>query len=266
MALEICSALITGQPLWGDIHRTPLSKATKILYILGEHYNDIIKRLAVKTSLPFTDAVHIYGPEDLKADKWLVQNGKQNVDGIQKLVNVTKGCDFIVWDPLAAFFVGVDQENDNSGMRVVLDTLNLVNQSTGASGIILSHMGKPMIGKDGTEHARTKYAIRGASGIEDAATNIFYMSGGGGNVFHIRKRKYKGEAPDEYRLVRNADTLTHTLLDSARPQVEARKIETQAIIARLQANFPDMSKAQIIKVVALTQNLHENTVRNHLGG
>jgi hypothetical protein len=35
MALEICSCLVTGQPLWG--HLTPTLQAKRILYILGEH-------------------------------------------------------------------------------------------------------------------------------------------------------------------------------------------------------------------------------------
>jgi hypothetical protein len=274
VALEICHSLTSGEALWGDPHRTPTIKAGRILYVLGEHYNDVIKRLAIKTALPFTDAIHIYGPEDLKADKWLVQNGKQNVEGIQKLVTAAKGCDLVIFDPLAAFFVGTDQENDNPGMRVVLDTLNIVTQSNGASCIILAHLGKPSMGKDGQEYTRSKYAIRGASGIEDAATNIFYMSQSGGssaaskdgdNIFSIRKRKYKGDAPDEYRLLRNKDTLTHTILGSPRPFIEARKIETQAKVARLQANFPDMSMKEIIKVVSVTEGFHENTIRNYLG-
>lgn len=274
VALEIVSSLVTGKPLWGDLN--PTMKAKRVLYVLGEHYNDVIKRLWQKTCLEMTDDVHLYGPEDLKANKWLVQNGKQNVEGITQLVKAASGCDLIVFDPLAAFFLGTDTENDNPGMRLVLDTLSLVAQESGASSLILAHIGKPSMGKDGQEYARTKYAIRGASSVEDAATNIFYMGhlAGGSQaaasqdanwLFSIKKRKYKGDAPGEYKLVRDKNRLTHSVLESTRPFVEARKIETQAKVARLQMAEPEMSMKQIIKIVAIMEDCHENTIKNYLG-
>ena len=45
VALEICSALTTGQPLWGEDKLTPLIRAKRILYVLGEYYNEVIQRL-----------------------------------------------------------------------------------------------------------------------------------------------------------------------------------------------------------------------------
>jgi RecA-family ATPase len=273
IALEIVSSLITGNALWGELE--PTQKAKRILYVLGEHYNEVIKRLWAKTGLPMSDDVHLYGPEDLKGNKWLVQNGKQNVDGIDQLCKAADGCDLVVFDPLAAFFLGTDAENDNPGMRLVLETLSMVCQTVGASSLILAHQGKPSMGKDGQEYARTKYAIRGASSVEDAATNIFYMGQLQGNsgaatgadasrLFTVRKRKYKGEAPDEYKLLRHRDNLTHTILGN-RPFIETRKIETQAKVARLQAAFPDLSMKDIIKTVSVTEGFHENTIRNYLG-
>jgi len=273
VALEICSALITGKTLWGELQ--PTETLGRILYVLGEHYNDVIKKLWVKTQLPMTENVRLVGPEDLGSHKWLVQNGKQNLEGVQKLVGWAKGCDLVVFDPLGAFFIGNDSENDNPGMRVVLDTLGIVTQTVGASCLILAHQGKPMMGKDGQEYARTKYALRGASAAEDAATNIFYMGHLSGNsgaatgadpsrLFSIRKRKYKGDAPDEYKLLRNRDTLTHTVLGN-RPFIEARKVEVQAKVARLQAQMPESSLKEIIKIVATLEGYHENTIRNYLG-
>jgi RecA-family ATPase len=273
VALEIVSSLVTGKPLWGEL--TPTAKAGRVLDVLGEHYNEVIKRLWAKTELPMTEDVHLYGPDDLKGNKWLVQNGKQNLEGIQQLIEAAKGCDLIVFDPLAAFFLGTDTENDNPGMRLVLDTLGTVAQDVGASCLILAHQGKPTMGKDGQEYARTKYAIRGASAVEDAATNIFYMGhlqGSSGastgadasRLFAIKKRKYKGEAPDEYKLLRHRDNLTHSIL-GARPFIEARRMETQAKVTRLQMNFPEMSLKEIIKIVAVAEGFHENTIRNYLG-
>lgn len=273
VALEIVSSLVTGHNLWGELE--PTAKLGKVLYVLGEHYNDIVKGLWQKTQLPMTDDVHIYGPEDLKGNKWLVQNGKQNLSAVEELTNAAKGCDLVVFDPLGAFFIGSDAENDNPGMRVVLDTMSTITQSVGASCIILAHQGKPTIGKDGQEFNRTKYAVRGASSVEDAATNIFYMGhlqGGSGaatgsdpdRLFVIRKRKYKGDAPDEYRLLRDRDNLTHSILGN-RPFVEARRAECQQKYARLTIAFPDMKQKDLIKLLASTENLHENTIRNYLG-
>jgi RecA-family ATPase len=273
VALEIVSSLITGKQLWGELE--PTEKLGKILYILGEHYNDVIKRLWQITDLPMTDDVRLVGPDDLGTKKWLVQNGKQNIEAIEHLTNLAKGVDLVVFDPLAAFFVGTDTENDNPGMRVVLDTMSTITQTSGASCIILAHQGKPSMGKNGEEFTRTKYAIRGASSVEDAATNIFYMghlTGGSGaatgadasRLFSIRKRKYKGDAPDEYKLLRDRDKLTHTILGN-RPFIEARRAEVQQKYARLVTGHPEMTPKAAYKILALTENCHENTIRNYLG-
>lgn len=273
VALEICSALTKGKPLWGEIH--PTQSVDRIVYILGEHYPNVIKRLFAKTKLPMTDNVWLLGPDALKQDKWLVSGGKQNLEAIQKLCKWCEGADLIVFDPLAAFFVGTESENDNAGMRVVLDTLGIIAQTVGASCLILAHKGKPQLGKDGTEYSRTKYAIRGASSVEDAATNIFYMDnlqGGSGaasgadaaRLFSMHKRKYKGDAPDEYKLLRDRDNLTHTILGN-RPFIEARRSEVLQRYARLQASFPDMRAAEAMKMLSIVEGVHINTIRNYLG-
>lgn len=272
VALEVCSSLVTGNPLWGELQ--PTVKAKKILYVLGEHYNAVIQRLWQHTGLPMTDQVFLLGPEQLGYDKWLVTQGKPNIQAIQKFQRWSDGVDLIVFDPFSAFVTGVDVENDNIQMRLVLDTMSLVAQGAGASCVVLAHQGKPSIDKFGQEHARTKYAIRGASAIEDAATNIFYMGKADSNsqaakstqskVLSMVKRKYKGMAPDEYTLVRDAGNLTHTLLGN-RPFVEVKKMETQAKIARLQGAFPDLTMTEVIRAVSATEDISETTIRRYLG-
>ena len=273
LALEICSALTTEIPLWGEL--VPTVKAKKILYILGEHYREVIQRLWQVTELPMSENVWLVGPEQLAYDKWLVNNGKPNPVAVAKMSKWADGADLIVFDPLAAFITGQEgSENDNIQMRLVMDTMSLVAQNTGASSLILAHQGKPVVDyKTGTEMSRKKYAIRGASGVEDAATNIFYfgMAEGqseaskGSKIYKLLKRKYKGDAPDEYRLMRNQDNLTHTLFGN-RPFVEIRKIETQAKIARVQNAFPEMSMSDVIKLIAATDGqLSERTIWRYLG-
>ena len=270
-ALEICSAVTTGLPLWGELK--PTETIGRILYVLGEHYNDIVKSLWRITGLPMSDDVWILGPEQLGVDKWLVQSGRQNPQAIEKFLTWAKGADLIVFDPLSAFLTGSDAENDNIQMRLVLDSMSYISQHVGASCLVLAHQGKPAIGKDGKEHARTKYAIRGASAIEDAATNIFYMSRAEGasqvaetrdsQVFAMRKRKYKGEAPDEYRLVRDKHRLVHTLLGN-RPYVEVRQIETQAMYSRFSIAFPESKIGDLVKMVSAATTQSESSVRRAL--
>ena len=270
-ALEICSALTTGIPLWGELK--PAEIIGRVLYVLGEHYNDVVKGLLRITGLPMSDDVWILGPEQLGVDKWLVQSGRQNPQAIEKFLAWAKGADLIVFDPLSAFLTGSDAENDNIQMRLVLDSMSLIAQTVGASCLVLAHQGKPAIGKDGQEYARTKYAIRGASAIEDAATNIFYMSRAEGvsqvaetrdsQVFSMRKRKYKGDAPDEYRLVRDKHRLIHTLLGN-RPYVEVRQIETQSMYARFSIAFPGSKVGDLVKMVSAATTQSESSVRRAL--
>lgn len=275
VALEICSSLITGRPLWGELY--PNARAGKILYVLGEHYTEVIQNLWAKTRLPLTENVLIIGPEKLGADKWLINNGKPNLYAMDKFKRWAEGMDLIVFDPLASFIVGKEgTENDNLQMRLVLDAMSLIAQSTGASCLVLAHQGKPSIGQNGKEIKRTKYATRGASGIEDAATNIFYMGEGsgdstaaqaassGGRIIELNCRKYKGEAPDQFRLLRDPSTLTHTLVGN-RPFVEVQRIDTQAHFARFALAFPSASQSDIIKMIAVSKNVSERTIYRHLG-
>ena len=272
VALEICSSLVTGEPLWGEL--TPTTTAKKVLYILGEHYNEVIKRLWAHTGLPMTDQVWLVGPEQLGFDKWLVTHGKQNPVGIEKLTKLADEMDLVVFDPLAAFVAGENAENDNVQMRLVLDSMSIITQKTGATCLILAHQGKPQLGPQGQENTRKSYAIRGASAVEDAATNIFYLNKAEGTsgaaadtkdskVYTLKCRKYKGIAPEEYKLMRNGANLRHTLLGS-RPFMEVRKIETQSKLSRLMMAYPDMRIPEVIKIMAAMEGLNEETIRRYL--
>lgn len=270
VALETVSALTTGNPLWGGI--APTVKAKKILYLLGEHYVEVIQRLHQKTGLPMTDKVYIVGPEQMSFDKWLVVSGRPNPSAITRYTRWAEGCDLIVFDPLSAFACGSDIENDNAQMRLLLDTMSLIAQNAGAASMILAHQGKPQMDNYGKEHKRRSYAIRGASAIEDAATNIFYMGrgeagdikSGDGVPIEITTRKYKGEAPTEYQLLRDPTTLTHTLR-GGRPYSEILKIAARTKIARLQETFPDYNYRTCIKIVAAMDGVSEETIKRHLG-
>jgi len=273
MALEIVSSLITGKPLWGELE--PAVQVKKIMYVLGEHNNEVIQRLALHTRLTFTEHVFILGPEQLLYDKWLVANGKPNLHSINKFRKWAEGCDLVVFDPFASFLVGEGAENDNIGARIALDSMGLIAQSAGACSLILAHQGKPVMDKFGVEQNRKTYAIRGASGIEDAATSIFYMGkasgesaaaqqAADGQIFSLTCRKYKGVAPAEYRLLRNPATLTHTLLGN-RPFIEVKRIATQAKLGKLMVHIPDLTKERAIQILAVLSDCSERTIRRDLG-
>lgn len=272
-ALEIVSSLTSGSKLWGELE--PAQTVSKVLYILGEHYLEVIQRLALHTKLPFTDKVLLLGPEQLGYDKWLVANGKPNIHAIDKFKRWAEGCDLVVFDPFGSFLTGENAENDNVGARLVLDSMSLIAQTAGASCIVLAHQGKPMMDQHGKEQTRKTYAIRGASGIEDAATNIFYMGkargeseaaqkASDGEIFSLTCRKYKGVAPAEYRLLRDPSTLTHTLLGN-RPFVEVKRLATLGKLGKLTAMMPDLTRDQAIRVLAALSDCSPRTIQRDLG-
>lgn len=270
VALEICSSLTTGAPLWGNDQLTPLFTAKRIIYILGEHYNEVIQRLWHKTGLPMSDNVWLIGPAKLGGDKYLVAGGKPNMVAVDKLSKWCDGADLIIFDPLAAFVTGAESENDNNVMRTVLDQMSAVSQNVGAACLVLGHQGKPhQDPRSGVETARKKYAIRGASSIEDAATNIFYMSKlaneNGYEMFTMMKRKYKGDAPDEYRLARDPHTLCHTLLGN-RPFNEVDRMSTQSMVGRVMAAVPGMKLGDVYNICGAVVQKDPRTIQRYMEG
>ena len=265
VGLEIASALIANRPLWGGIK--PTVHAKRILYVLAEHHNETIQRLWQRTRLPMTDQVLLLGPESLGADKWLVSNGKPNLDVIDKFKRWAEGSDLLVWDPLAAFVCGADGlENDSVTMRLLIDSINLIAASAGATSLILAHQGKPMIDQWGKEHTKTKYALRGSSATEDAATSIFYMSkvAGEPNRYELLCRKFKGDAPGSYQLLRSTETLTHSMMDNNN-YIESRRIDAKAKIARMMEQNPNFSYRSAARILSAVENVPTETMFRWLG-
>ena len=272
IALEICSSLVTMQPLWGEIE--PNEQLKRIVYVLGEHYNEVIQRLWQLTGLPMTDQVWLLGPDKLGSDKWLVHSGRPNSGAIDKFKGWVEGADLVVFAPLSAFLCGSDVENDNSQMRLLLDIMSGITQSAGASCLILAHQGKPSMDRFGQEHHRMTYAIRGASAIEDAATNIFYMhkhsdiqqeGGSNPNLFRLKCRKYKGIAPDFYYLLRNEETKVHRLINSNRPNSDLKKAKVIGRVTELQIeNSLTLTKA--VEAAASEFNIGDRMVWRYLKG
>lgn len=265
LGIEMCSALSTGTPLWGQL--LPAKPLGKIVFCLAEHYPEVLQRLCRKTGLPMSDQVRLIGPQQMGVGKHLVVNGLPQRKTIDRLLKWCEGAEFIVFDPLTAFIAGAaDTENASVPMRACLDQMGYIAQSSGAASLILHHMGKPYVDKEGGEHHRKAYASRGSSGIEDAATSIFYLlrAEGSSNMFWLNKRKYKGDAPERHVLQRDPDTLRHTLSGGPRPTVDARRQRFRRAVALAQLDNPDVPKTQIIKVLSAAEEIHWNTGFNYM--
>jgi len=271
ITLEIIHAVTTGKPLWGELEAT--EKIQKVLYVLGEHHIEAVQRHLKITGLKMPDEIYIIGPEQLMYDKYLISKGQHNVMSINKFMKWTKGCDLIVFDPLSAFVTGVDVENDNVQMRAVLETMGLISQASGASCLVLAHLGKPVMNQYGQETKRKSYAIRGASAIEDAATNIFYMErvsnpaieqATGGEVFELLCRKYKGEGTPKFTLLRDKDTHTH-ILTLDKPFEAVRKIDLRAKFARFADDNPKFDESTIFKMIATSEGKPVDTIKRWMG-
>lgn len=264
VSLEIVSSYVTGKPLWGQIK--PTTTAKKVVYVLGEHHNGVIQRLWQRTQLPITNQVWLLGPEQMSYDRWLVNSGKPNIPSIDKFKRWCEGADLVVWDPLSAFVCGADGlENDSVTMRLVIDSINLISATVGATSLILSHMGKPMIDQFGKEHGRTKYATRGTSATEDAATSVFYLNKDREDGrYELITRKYKGDAQASYQLLRSKETLTHSLLEN-NGYIESKRLDARNRIGRLMTSHPNFTYRTAASILASLDGVPQDTMRRWLG-
>jgi RecA-family ATPase len=267
LALEIAAGLLTGGALWGSL---PVAeRLTRVLYILGEHDVDTLRGLWATTELVVPpNALAVIGPDSSPAHH-LVTDGAPNPEAIQQVRAWVQGAGLVVFDPLAAFIRGVGAENDNIQMRLLVDTLTHAAQDEGAACLILSHLGKPLM-VAGKPVPRGRYATRGASATEDAATSLFYMehvehpAAREAAVFRLRKRKYKGVAPEFYYLVRDPSTLRHTLLTGPRPHVEARRGMFRERLKRLQAHRPTSTPTECIELLAAIEGISRRTAFRYI--
>jgi len=254
VAIEIASALTTGQPLWGYLRAS--RRIGRVVYLLGEHAAVTVHKLYHHTGLPMGPGARIIGPHQLPVPKHVVTRGELDASAMAQYRERVAGAELIIVDPLAAFISGANAENDNAAMRHLVDAFSLLGQEQGAPVLILGHFGKPTTTKEGGEHTRATYASRGASSAEDACTTVFYLAQDGAN-YVVRNRKYKGETPKPYVLTRNPATMTHTLLTSNRPNKEAQAIAFRGRLDKALTSGVDKTSA--VRVVAALEGISETT-------
>ena len=275
IAIEMASALLTGESLWGGIK--PTRTINKVMYILGEHTCSTLQGLYHRTQLPHTGGFYLIGPEHLHPYKALVIGGVQQQIAVDRLSKWCEGSQLIVFDPLAGFVQGQSAENDNATMRTLIDSMSLIASRTGAVSLVLHHAGKPRMDEAGQEVRRTVYASRGASAIEDAFTHVFYLrkalsvkQSGDVEKFDLAIRKFKGNpSTDVFKLERDPETKRNRLL-SAKPLGKGgptleEKLELAAKIQRIRENNPKFDMDTAIKLVADTEGYSKATVERWIG-
>jgi hypothetical protein len=273
LALEICSSLLSGQPLWGAIQ--PNKTLKRIVYILGEHTCETIQGLYHRTQLPKEGDFRLIGPEHLHPYKALVIGGVAQQTAIDRLVKWTAGAELIVFDPLAGFIQGLGAEQDNAAMRTLIDSIGYIATANGAACLILSHMGKPRMDDQGNESIRTSYAMRGASAQEDALTHVFYLTKQlsikerqSTELFNLISRKVKGvETSKVYTLERDPTTVRNTLIGDRKTRAYPTVADKMALVGKisnLRAAKPNYNEDTLLECVAATEGLTPTTIRRWL--
>ena len=208
IALEIVQACLSGTRLWGSL--LPTRTVSRTMYCLGEHHRETVKELWKKLTLPIPEdrAFTLLGPEHRQ---FLVQRGMPANGAVRTLGAWARGAGLVTFDPLLSFATGFSIENDNALMRQLVNAMeDVARMAPQAACLVLSHMGKPERDEDTRQYARRPtYATRGASAIEDSVMACWYMEERAPGCYRLERRKYKGEAPKHYFLIRDAVTLRH---------------------------------------------------------
>lgn len=211
VALEILESVLSGRPLWGQLK--PTDTYTRGTYITGEYDENYIKQLWQKIRGTTPEKAIVLLPR-----LTLVTAGQLVVENFKRYKDLCAGSQVVVFDPLSAFVVGTDIENDASLTRAAITAMLEVAGNN--SVIIPAHMGKPQYNpKDHAYFQRTSYAARGSSSIEDTPMACFYLKKSESSVFpnqlfYLKNRKVKFGGVDGYQLLRDDETLRHTLVNS----------------------------------------------------
>ena len=226
VALEIAHSVLTGEKLWGKVEPTAI--VPFVTYIMGEHHQSLVHSLWKKMGLVVPPkTLNIIPPSERRV---LVSHGNL-IQGNRDCYRAwCQGSGVVIFDPLNAFVSGQGVEDDSVPMRACINAMGDIAFGNGASLVILGHMGKPSYDpKEGKFKHRQTYAARGSSAIEDAVTGLYYMEADAHNHgYRLTRRKFKGDAPNFYRLHRNPETLCHTLTAGGMTQQQISDLKREA--------------------------------------
>jgi RecA-family ATPase len=96
-------------------------------------------------------------------------------DAIDQIKGV--GATVVFWDPLISFLPSNISENNNVGMRAVLDQITKINRECQCASIVIDHFGQPA--SNPKDEIPLKYRTRGASAKRDWADTIIAVQATG---------------------------------------------------------------------------------------
>jgi hypothetical protein len=230
-------SLAAGQPVWG-VYKAPAKRVCHIDFEQGERltrrrYQRLASAMGVHlASLGDALVLSVMPPITLSAS---------HVDHWRHLMT---GRDLIIVDSLRAAS-GAQDEND-SGIRVGLDMLGTLSESTKCRALVIHHARKPAPDDPGG-----RYAIRGSSAIYDSADSAYVFSAGKGepvSVEHVKARTH-GEPVADWALVISDERVDDESEDRGGLQV---KVFGTELIAKRREERASVARAQRTRVDAQT--------------
>lgn len=246
ITLEMAISLAAGTNLYAD--RIIIPKSRKVLIFQSENAPfEVRQRInkMTKGSIPDgifinSDTVYNFNIADNYFSEYLIRTVRET------------RVDVIIIDPLSSFHHY--NENDNSQMRSVLDSITNISRETGAATIIVHHYGKQLDNRaDGNK-------LRGATSIKDAVDTIITLERRrqkNENTFRMNFEKVRyGVSPKPIDLVRDEITLLHDLTSDEGVKVSSSVIED---ILKNALNGKVDKKSKLLKAIAEKCECSERT-------
>jgi hypothetical protein len=189
-AQDLAISVATGKRAWGAFS----VREGRVLHIDWEQgprlTSERYQRLA---------AAHMLAPQDLEDRLSVVTRPRFYLDQVDAEEVLTRECEghvLLVLDSLRAACPTIE-END-SGVRIVLDMLGRVSERTGVVPVVIHHARKPSQDKTGG----ARMAIRGSGAIYDACASVLVFEGRKGRptlVAH-EKARTSGICAEDFEL------------------------------------------------------------------
>lgn len=189
-AQAMALAVACGAPIWGT-YPARQGRVLHVDYEQGSHLTRLrYQRLARGMSLVPDEGALSLSP---LPRHYLDEPGSEAM--------LTRACEdhaLLIVDSLRASSPSLDE--NSSEIRRVLDMLNRISEATGCLGVVIVHSRKPSGDDVG---APAKFAVRGSSGIFDAAGSLFVLAGTAKNgpikVAH-EKNRVTGTLAEDFAL------------------------------------------------------------------
>lgn len=176
-ALTLAIHLALGSPKIFGFHNKLEGPARSLIYNAEDSLDEMARRIYATCAWLNVDPVRVAPYLALvsgKTERLRVTEGrdtpKVKSDHVARIIEAAQGAALIAIDPLSKLHDS--NENDNTAMGYVMDTLEMVARRAGAAMLVAHHVSKPT-GAD--SHAGSANAGRGAKAIIDSARASFTL-------------------------------------------------------------------------------------------